>query len=128
MVRKGFLVVMVLALMLSGCAFLQTAKDFLCKPTPQQQDEAQMAKNFLLLAGDITGYGKEANMAWGVFDAITKGLCVTIAELQGALDEVELLDAVLQGHEAIRWGMPKVHYPKAPPLHGLHMAVQQAQM
>ena len=119
MVRKRLLILaLALVLMLSGCAFLQGAKGFFCNPTPQQQEEAQMAKNFLLLAGDILGYPFEAQVAWGVFDAIAKGLCVTVDQLGDALDTVDHADELLDGFEAIRWGMPKMHYPKAPPLHG----------
>jgi len=126
MKTKIIAVVLMLSLVMSGCAFLQASKNLLCDPTEAQVNAAKTAAAFLDLAAGFVGLSEvqvAITLAIIIFNRVRPGLCVALDELEQAIKTVDQVDAVLAGDEAvqkaIRTGQPR---PVAPDLTALRAA------
>lgn len=89
---KKMVVVAVLAVMLSGCAALQTVSDFVCNPTAeQQQTAAQMLTALDAAQTFAAGFYPVAGVvkASAVLQTIKAGGCFLVSELAEAFKAVD---------------------------------------
>jgi len=91
-------VVISILVLVFGCAFLQTVRGVFCNPTEAQKQTAAMAAEFAktalaLLANTVVpGAGAILDRlidAQVVFDRVRNGACVTLDELDKAINTVE---------------------------------------
>ncbi len=97
---------MVMVLALSGCAFLQKSKDFLCNPTEAQKAEAALmlaALDAIQAAGSIFFPPLAFVKASAVLTTIINGGCfliVDLIEIFKILDQAEAAKAKVKGLKA----------------------------
>jgi hypothetical protein len=97
MLKRAVALVLVLGLLLSGCALFDTTQQVLCNPTPDQQATATQIMDFLssgvVVVGPVVGVSMTKEQALEVFSQVRAGLCVGVTQLQTALAWFEALTA-----------------------------------
>ena len=107
---------LVAALLVGGCAMMQTAKDVLCDPTEAQVNTAKNAASFLDWGSTMIGQpqvGAAITAAILVFNRVRPGLCVALDELEQALATVDEVDLIVAGQEAVEPTL-KIIRPRKP--------------
>jgi len=103
-VKASIVAMMIAALLVGGCAYLQYAKTVLCNPTEAQVNAAKNAASFLEWGLPLIGQpqiGAAITAAILVFNRIRPGLCVALDELERALNTVDEVDLIVAGQETV---------------------------
>ena len=90
--KKLLILMMAAALLLAGCAGLETAKDFMCNATPEQRQTAEMMLAALDAAQAVAAnFYPAAGLAKAsaVLTTIAGGCCFLVSELEEAFKAVD---------------------------------------
>ena len=104
MKTKIVVLTLVAVMLVGGCGLYQLSKNLLCNPTVAQVNTAKNSVAFLdwgfTLIGQ-PGISAAITAAVLVFNRIRPGMCVTLDELEAALNTVDQVDLVIAGQEEV---------------------------